>query len=145
MDALHALTVDYLKTRQQFGVAIGSFQSLQHKAVDMMIAQEQARSMALYAAMMVDAEDDIERRVALSAVKVQINRSARFVGQTAVQLHGGIGMTMEYIGAHHFRRLGDDRADVRRHGFPPAKRCSGLEACSPKTEHARRRGDGLAE
>lgn len=105
MEALHALTVEYLKTRRQFGVAIGSFQALQHKAVDMFVALEQARSMALYAAMMVEAEDAGERRVALSAAKVQVNRSARFVGQTAVQLHGGIGMTMEYIGAHHFRRL----------------------------------------
>lgn len=105
MDALHALTVDFLKTRKQFGVAIGSFQVLQHKAVDMFVALEQARSMALYAAMMVEAEDPAERRAALSAAKVQINRSARFVGQTAVQLHGGIGMTMEYIGAHYFRRL----------------------------------------
>lgn len=105
MEALHALTVDYLKTRKQFGVAIGSFQALQHKAVDMFVALEQARSMALYAGMMLEAEDEAERRTALSAAKVQINKSARLVGQTAVQLHGGIGMTMEYIGAHHFRRL----------------------------------------
>lgn len=105
MEALLALTVDYLKTRQQFGAPIGSFQVLQHKAVDMLMMVEQARSMAYYAAMMVEAEDVEERRNALSAVKVQINRSARFVGQTAVQLHGGIGMTMEYIGAHHFKRL----------------------------------------
>ncbi|WP_127088994.1 acyl-CoA dehydrogenase family protein [Aquabacter cavernae] len=105
MEALHGLTVEYLKTRKQFGVAIGSFQALQHKAVDMFVALEQARSMALYAGMMLEAEDDAERRAALSAAKVQINRSARLVGQTAVQLHGGIGMTMEYLGAHHFRRL----------------------------------------
>ena len=105
MEAMHGLTLDYLKTRRQFGVPIGNFQVLQHKAVDMLVALEQARSMALYAAMMVDAADTEERRAALSAVKVQINRSARFVGQTAVQLHGGIGMTMEYLGAHHFRRL----------------------------------------
>lgn len=105
MEALHELTVDYLKTRKQFGVAIGSFQILQHKAVDMLVALEQARSMTLYAAMMVEAEDAEERRVALSAAKAQVNKSARFVGQTAVQLHGGIGMTMEYLGAHHFRRL----------------------------------------
>lgn len=105
MDALLALTVDYLKTRKQFGVAIGTFQSLQHKAVDMFVALEQARSMALYAAMMVQSEDAAERRAAISAAKVQINRSARFVGQTAVQLHGGVGMTMEYVGAHMFRRL----------------------------------------
>lgn len=105
MEALTDLTVEYLKTRKQFGVAIGAFQALQHKAVDMLVAQEEARSMALYAAMMVEAEDADERRVALSAAKAQINRSARLVGQTGVQLHGGIGMTIEYIGAHYFRRL----------------------------------------
>lgn len=105
MDALLALTVDYLKTRKQFGVPIGAFQALQHKAVDMFVALEQARSMALYAAMMTQCEDADERRAAISAAKVQINKSARFVGQNAVQLHGGVGMTMEYVGAHMFRRL----------------------------------------
>lgn len=105
MEALLALTVDYLKTRKQFGVPIGTFQSLQHKAVDMFVALEQARSMALYAAMAAQGEDAAERRLAISAAKTQINKSARFVGQTAVQLHGGVGMTMEYLGAHMFRRL----------------------------------------
>lgn len=105
MSALHALTVDYLKTRTQFGTPIGNFQVLQHRAVDMLIAVEQARSMACYAAMMVESADAAERAAALSAVKVQINRSCRLVGQEAVQLHGGIGMTMEYIGAHYFKRL----------------------------------------
>ncbi|MBX9910195.1 MAG: acyl-CoA dehydrogenase family protein [Beijerinckiaceae bacterium] len=105
MDALHALTVDYLKTRQQFGGPIAQFQVLQHRAVDMLIAVEQARSMAAYAAMMVDHTDAAERAAALSAVKVQVNRSCRLVGQEAVQLHGGIGMTMEYLGAHYFKRL----------------------------------------
>lgn len=105
MDALHKLTVEYLKTRKQFGVSVGSFQALQHRAVDMLIALEQARSMAIYGAMMVEAEDAQARAAALSAVKVQINKACRFVGQEAVQLHGGIGMTMEYIGAHHFKRL----------------------------------------
>lgn len=105
MAALQAMTVDYLKQRQQFGVAIGSFQALQHRAVDMLMALEQARSMAFYAAMMVDHPDAAERAAALSAVKVQINRSCRLVGQEAVQLHGGIGMTMEYLGAHCFKRL----------------------------------------
>ncbi len=104
MDALHALTVDYLKTRKQFGVPIGSFQVLQHRAVDMMIALEQARSMAIFAAMMADAEPK-QRRAAISAAKVQINRSARHVGQQAIQLHGGIGMTMEYKAGHYFKRL----------------------------------------
>ncbi len=105
MEALHGLTVDYLKTRQQFGAPIGQFQVLQHRAVDMLIALEQARSMACYAAMMVEHADSAERAVALSAVKVQVNRSCRIVGQEAVQLHGGIGMTMEYLGAHYFKRL----------------------------------------
>lgn len=105
MEALHGLTVDYLKTRQQFGAPIGQFQVLQHRAVDMLIALEQARSMACYAAMMVEHHDTAERAAALSAVKVQVNRSCRIVGQEAVQLHGGIGMTMEYLGAHYFKRL----------------------------------------
>ncbi len=105
MEALNALTVDYLKTRKQFGVPIGTFQVLQHRAVDMLVALEQARSMELYAAMMAEAEDPVARDLAMSAAKVQINRSARFVAQQAVQLHGGIGMTMEYLGAHYFRRL----------------------------------------
>ncbi|MBS7707992.1 acyl-CoA dehydrogenase family protein [Chelatococcus asaccharovorans] len=105
MESLHQLTVEYLKTRKQFGVSIGSFQTLQHRAVDMLMALEQARSMEMYAAMMVGSDNADERRSAISAAKVQINRSARFVGQEAVQLHGGIGMTMEYIGAHYFKRL----------------------------------------
>jgi pimeloyl-CoA dehydrogenase small subunit len=104
MEALHAMTVDYLKTRKQFGVAIGSFQALQHRSVDMMIALEQARSMALYAAMMTSAPAE-ERGPALAAVKVQINKSARFVGQQAIQLHGGIGVTAEYQASHFFKRL----------------------------------------
>lgn len=105
MEALHVLTVDYLKTRRQFGVPIGGFQALQHRAADMMIAVEQARSMAMYAAMMAEEADPRERRAALSAAKVQVNRSARFVGQQAVQLHGGIGTTMEYKAGHLFKRL----------------------------------------
>jgi pimeloyl-CoA dehydrogenase small subunit len=104
MDDLHALTVDYLKTRKQFSVPIGSFQNLQHRTVDMLIALEQARSMAMFAAMMLEAPA-AERAKAISAAKVQINRSARFIGQQAVQLHGGIGMTMEYKAGHYFKRL----------------------------------------
>ena len=91
--------------RKQFGVAIGSFQALQHRAVDMLVALEQARSMALYAAMMVDEPDAAERSRAISAAKVQVGRSARFVGQEAIQLHGGIGMTEECQAGHYFRRL----------------------------------------
>lgn len=105
MDALLALTVEHLKTRRQFGAPIGSFQALQHRAVDMLTATEQARSMAFYAAMMSQSDDAEARQAALSAAKIQINTSARLVAQAAVQLHGGIGMTMAYRGAHYFRRL----------------------------------------
>jgi pimeloyl-CoA dehydrogenase small subunit len=105
MEALHLLTVDYLKTRKQFGVAIGSFQALQHRAADMLVQLEQARSMALYAAMMAEEPDAAQRRAALAAAKAQINDSARAVGQEAIQLHGGIAMTDEYKAGHYFKRL----------------------------------------
>jgi pimeloyl-CoA dehydrogenase small subunit len=105
MGGLTELTVDYLKTRKQFGVPIGSFQVLQHRAVDMLTATEQARSMAFYATMMAAEPDTSERRRAMAAAKVQIGRSGRLVGESAVQLHGGIGMTMEYKAGHYFKRL----------------------------------------
>lgn len=105
MAALQELTVDYLKTRKQFGVPIGSFQVLQHKAVDMLTYLEEARSMAYYATMMAAEPDASERKRAMSAAKVQIGKSARFVGENAIQLHGGIGMTMEYKAGHYFKRL----------------------------------------
>lgn len=105
MSALHELTVEYLKTRKQFGIAIGSFQVLQHRSVDMFVSVEQAKSMAYYACVMIDEPDAVERRRAMHAVKAQISKSARHVGQEAIQLHGGIGMTMEYKGGHYFKRL----------------------------------------
>jgi alkylation response protein AidB-like acyl-CoA dehydrogenase len=105
MAALHQLTVDYLKTRKQFGVPIGSFQVLQHRAADMLIALEQARSMCMLATMMTDERDEVDRCKAIAAAKVQIGRSGRFIGQQAIQLHGGIGMTMEYKVGHYFKRV----------------------------------------
>jgi pimeloyl-CoA dehydrogenase small subunit len=105
MAGLTELTVEYLKTRKQFGVPIGSFQVLQHRAVDMLTALEEARSMAYYATMMAAEPDARERRKAMHAAKVQIGRSGRFVGENAIQLHGGIGMTMEYKAGHYFKRL----------------------------------------
>jgi pimeloyl-CoA dehydrogenase small subunit len=100
-----AMTVDYLKTRKQFGVPIGSFQALQHRASDMVVALEQARSMMMLATMMASEDNGRERAKAISAAKVQIGRSARFIGQQSIQLHGGIGMTMEYKLGHLFKRL----------------------------------------
>ncbi len=105
MAAMHETTVDYMKTRKQFGVAIGSFQALQHRAAEMLIALEQARSMAMLATMMAADENVRERRQAISAAKVQIGRSGRFVGQQAIQIHGGIGMTMETKVGHYFKRV----------------------------------------
>ena len=105
MTAMHAMTVDYLKTRKQFGRAIGENQALQHRAVDMYVSLEQARSMALYAAMMATDPDPLERQRATHAAKVQIGRSGRHVGQEAIQLHGGIGVTMEYAVGHAFKRM----------------------------------------
>ncbi|MDR3535964.1 MAG: acyl-CoA dehydrogenase [Acetobacteraceae bacterium] len=105
MQAMHDATLEYLKTRQQFGRPIGQFQVLQHRSVDMLVALEQARSMAMYAAVMAAEDDPIERRRAIAAAKIQIDRSGRHIGQEAIQLHGGIGMTAEYKVGHHFRRM----------------------------------------
>ncbi len=105
MDKSLKTTVEYLKTRKQFGVPIGSFQSLQHRAADMFVAVEQARSMSMFATMAADFDNAKERATAVAAAKVQIGKSAKFVGQQAIQLHGGIGMTMEAKIGHYFKRL----------------------------------------
>lgn len=105
MQAAYQRTVDYLKTRKQFDQPIGAFQALQHRAVDMFIAVESARSMTYMVAMKVGDPDPIERRKAVSAAKQLIGEKARFVAQQAVQLHGGIGMTEELDVGHYFRRL----------------------------------------
>jgi pimeloyl-CoA dehydrogenase small subunit len=121
MDESLKATVEYLKTRKQFGVAIGSFQTLQHRAADMFVAVEQARSMSMFATMATDYEDAKERATAVAAAKVQIGKSAKFVGQQSIQLHGGIGMTMEASIGHYFKRLtmientfGDTEYHLRR-------------------------------
>jgi alkylation response protein AidB-like acyl-CoA dehydrogenase len=105
MDALFAATLEYLKTRQQFGVPIGKFQALQHRMADMYIHLEQARSMALLAAVRLRGDNAAERRQAVSAAKYRVGQAARFVGQQAVQLHGGMGVTDELPAAHYFKRL----------------------------------------
>lgn len=104
MEAMHEITLDYIKTRKQFGRAIGEFQVIQHRSVDMLVAVEQARSMALFATVMADETDAKERARAIAAAKVQIGRSARHVGQECIQLHGGIAMTNEYKAGHYFKR-----------------------------------------
>jgi pimeloyl-CoA dehydrogenase small subunit len=105
MDESLKATVEYLKTRTQFGVPIGSFQTLQHRAADMFVAVEQARSMSMFATMACDFDDAKERSTAIAAAKVQVGKSAKFVGQQSIQLHGGIGMTQEARIGHYFKRL----------------------------------------
>ena len=105
MQALTDSTVEYLRTRQQFGQPIGRFQALQHRVADMVMHLEQARSMSYLAALRCTSADVDERRRALSAAKVVVSEAARFVGQQAVQLHGGMGMTDELKVSHCFKRL----------------------------------------
>jgi alkylation response protein AidB-like acyl-CoA dehydrogenase len=105
LDALNHATVEYTKTRQQFGQPIARFQALQHRMVEMLIHAEQARSITYLAAMRYASEDANERRRAISAAKVRVGQAARFVGQQAVQLHGGMGVTNEVAAAHLFKRL----------------------------------------
>jgi alkylation response protein AidB-like acyl-CoA dehydrogenase len=105
MAALDEATLEYLKTRKQFGQPIGRFQALQHRMVDMVIATEQSRSMAMMAAVKADSDDAAERRRAISAAKAYIGQQARFVGQQAVQLHGGMGVVDELNVSHWFKRL----------------------------------------
>ena len=140
MAAMHELTVEYLKTRKQFGVPIGSFQVLQHRAVDML---DRARAGALHGDVRhhdgAGATNAAERRKAISAAKVQIGRSGRFVGQQAIQLHGGIGMTMEYKVGHYFKRAHHDRHAVRRRR-PSPRACGGGRGvgvrCAPSRARA---------
>jgi len=104
MDMTMAVTIDYLNTRKQFGVPIASFQALRHRAADMKMQLELARSMSYYATLKLNAPA-AERRRAIARAKVQLGQAMRFVGQQSIQLHGGIGMTDEYIVSHYFKRL----------------------------------------
>jgi pimeloyl-CoA dehydrogenase small subunit len=105
MDESLKTTVEYLKTRQQFGTTIGTFQSLQHRGSDMFVALEQARGITMYGAMAVSIDDPAERSTAIAATKVQVGRSGKYIGQQSIQLHGGVGMTMEYKIGHYFKRI----------------------------------------
>ncbi len=104
MDKTLALTAEYMNTRKQFGVAISTFQALRHRAADMKMQLELARSMSYYASLKLNSPAP-ERRAAMARAKYQLGQSMRFVGQQSVQLHGGIGVTDEYIGSHYFKKL----------------------------------------
>ena len=104
MEAMNEMTLEYSKTRVQFGQPIGSYQVVQHRLADMFMAQEQGRSMAMLATMSVDNTDDAERRHDFALAKVGVGQAGRYVSQSAVQMHGGIGMTEEYAVGHYFRR-----------------------------------------
>jgi pimeloyl-CoA dehydrogenase small subunit len=105
MDAINAATLEYIKTRKQFGVPIGKFQVLQHRMVDCFTNAQEARSMTLMATLKIDDQDPVVRRKAASGAKVQIGKSGRFCGQSAVQMHGGMGVTDELSVSHYFKRL----------------------------------------
>jgi pimeloyl-CoA dehydrogenase small subunit len=104
MEAMQEMTLEYLKTRTQFGRPIGQNQALQHRATEMLMELERGRSMAMLAAMMVEEPDAAERAHNIATAKVGVGQASKFVSQNAIQLHGGIGMTEEYAVGHYFRR-----------------------------------------
>jgi pimeloyl-CoA dehydrogenase small subunit len=104
MEAMHSMTLEYSKTREQFGKPIGSYQVVQHRLADMFMTMEQGRSMAMLATMMVDHPDAAERAHKMAMAKVGVGQAGRYVSQSAIQMHGGIGMTEEYAVGHYFRR-----------------------------------------
>jgi pimeloyl-CoA dehydrogenase small subunit len=104
METMQAMTLEYLKTRQQFGRPIGQNQALRHRATEMLMELERGRSMAMLAAMMVEEPDPAERAHNIAMAKVGVGQASKFVSQNAIQLHGGIGMTEEYAVGHYFRR-----------------------------------------
>ncbi len=105
MEKAIELTVEYIKEREQFGKPIGTFQALQHIAAQGVVEKEQVKSMAMYAALMCEEADEQTRDLALSTAKVKMCDASRYVGQMSIQLHGGVGMTMEYSIGHYFKRL----------------------------------------
>jgi alkylation response protein AidB-like acyl-CoA dehydrogenase len=125
--AVLEMTTDYLRTREQFGVKIGSFQALQHRAVDMFVEVELCKSTAILAAIQVSNPDVVERKSAVSAAKVQLAVGGRFVTQQAIQLHGGIGVTDEHDVGLYFKRMhalnalfGDEEHHVTRYSRLPS-------------------------
>ena len=104
MEAMNDMTLEYSKTRVQFGQPIGTYQVVQHRMSDMFMTQEQGRSMAMLATMSLDNADPVERAHDLAMAKVGVAQAGRYVSQSAVQMHGGIGMTEEYAVGHYFRR-----------------------------------------
>jgi hypothetical protein len=104
IDRTMQLTAEYMNTRKQFGVTLATFQALRHRMADMKMQQELARSMSYYASLKLNAPAD-ERRRAMARAKYQLGVAMRFVGQNSVQLHGGIGVTDEYVGSHYFKKL----------------------------------------
>ncbi len=129
-----AMTTEYLRTREQFGVKIGSFQALQHRAVDMFVETQLCKSMAILAALRLSDPDEATRRSAVSAAKVQLAVGGRYVTQQSIQLHGGIGVTDEHDVGLYFKRMtvlnalfGDEDHHVARYARLPTF-TAGLDA-----------------
>jgi alkylation response protein AidB-like acyl-CoA dehydrogenase len=127
MRTVLAMTTEYLRTREQFGVKIGSFQALQHRAVDMFVETELCKSTAILAAVKVSDPDEVERKTAISAAKAQLAMGGRYVSQQSIQLHGGIGVTDEHDVSLYFKRMhilntlfGDEEHHVARFGALPS-------------------------
>ena len=125
MSEMQRQTIDYVGQRKQFGVAIGKFQVLQHRLVDMFMAQEQSVSMT-YMATLKLAEDAPARMKAVSAAKAFVSKSCRFVGQNAVQTHGGIGLTDELALSHYFKRASMIEGELGSYDWHLAR----YQACS---------------
>jgi alkylation response protein AidB-like acyl-CoA dehydrogenase len=104
MEAMNEMTLEYSKTRVQFGNPIGTYQVVQHRLADMFMTQEQGRSMAMLATMSLENDDPAQRAHDMAMAKVGVGQAGRYVSQSAVQMHGGIGMTEEYAVGHYFRR-----------------------------------------